>query len=63
MGLFVLAAGVAVRPQADVWLVHALAGLLRVCYVAGGFVVVLFGAWCLWRAARSAVTSCANRQN
>jgi len=50
--LFALAAAVAVQPQADVWLVHALAWLLRIYFFAGGFVVMLVGAWCLYGALR-----------
>jgi hypothetical protein len=51
-GLFALAVAVAVQPQAGVWIVHALAWLLRIYFGAAGFVVILLGAWFLYSALR-----------
>ena len=51
-GLLALAVAVAVQPQAGVWLVHILAWLLRIYFDAGGFVVMLLGAWFLHNALR-----------
>lgn len=52
-GLFALAVAVAVQPQAGLWIVHVVAWALRIWLSAGGFMVMLLGAWFLHSALRN----------
>jgi hypothetical protein len=56
-GLLFLAVAVAVQPQADGGLVHLVAMLLRIYYVAGGVVCLLVGTGLLYSALRSRHTA------
>jgi hypothetical protein len=56
-GALALAVAVAVQPQAGGWLVHSVAVLLRIFYVTGGVVALLFGIGILESALRNRHTA------
>jgi hypothetical protein len=56
-GVLALAIAVAVRPEAGGWLVHLVAALLRIFYLAGGVVALLIGAGILHSALRNRHTA------
>jgi hypothetical protein len=56
-GVVLLAAAVAVQPQADGWLVHCVAVLLQIFYGTGGVAALLSGAWMLHSALRDRRTA------